>query len=145
MGDCGEKSAIIDGESGGKLLAYLRFFRRVHLAPGLSLNLSKSGPSLSLGARGAHVTFGPTGVRKTVGLPGSGVFFTSHEGWHSGAHTAPNFAETTPAPASPRSGWQQAGYAVLQIAEFAGLALLAVLAVLLALVGAAAGPSRHHH
>ena len=126
-------------------MAYLRFFRRVHIAPGLSLNLSKSGPSLSLGARGAHITFGPTGVRKTVGLPGSGVFFTSHQGWHSGAHTASHFAEATPAPASPpRSGWQQAGHALGQVLEFAGLALLAVLAVFLAVVAALGGPARHH-
>ena len=127
-------------------MAYLRFFRRVHLAPGVSLNLSKSGPSLSLGARGAHITFGPNGARKTVGLPGSGVFFTSREGWHSGAHTAPHFAETTPAPASPpRSGWQQVGQVVLQVGELIGLALLAILAVFLAAVAALGGPARHHH
>ena len=34
----------------------LRFYRRVHLCPGLSVNLSRSGPSLTLGVRGAHVT-----------------------------------------------------------------------------------------
>ncbi len=32
----------------------LRFFRRVRISPGLTLNLSKSGGSLSLGARGAR-------------------------------------------------------------------------------------------
>ncbi len=33
-----------------------RFFRRMKIAPGISLNLSRSGPSLSLGPRGAKLT-----------------------------------------------------------------------------------------
>jgi len=55
-----------------------RFFRRMKIAPGLTLNLSKSGASLSLGPRGAKVTVGPTGIRKTAGLPGSGLHYTHH-------------------------------------------------------------------
>jgi hypothetical protein len=70
-----------------------RFFRRLHLVPGLSVNLSRSGPALSFGIRGAHLTVGGSGIRKTMGLPGTGCFFTSHEGWHSGVHSAPEFAE----------------------------------------------------
>lgn len=64
-----------------------RFYRRLRLFPGVSVNLSKSGPSLSVGVRGAHVTVGRTGVRRTVGLPGSGLFYTSHTGLHSGVHS----------------------------------------------------------
>ena len=55
----------------------LRLFRRIRIAPGISLNLSKSGFSTSFGVRGAHVTVGPRGVRRTVGLPGTGVYYTS--------------------------------------------------------------------
>jgi len=69
-------------------MGYLRLFRRVRLAPGISLNLSGSGPSLSLGVRGAHVTLGRTGVRKTVGIPGTGLFYTSRHGWNSGVHSS---------------------------------------------------------
>jgi len=51
-----------------------RFFRRMKIAPGLTLNLSKSGPSLSFGPRGAKVTVGRRGVRRTgkitLPLPG---------------------------------------------------------------------------
>ncbi|HEV2234333.1 MAG TPA: DUF4236 domain-containing protein [Terriglobia bacterium] len=53
-------------------MGYVRFFRRARLAPGISLNLSGSGPSVSLG------------VRSTVGIPGTGLFYTSRQGWHSG-------------------------------------------------------------
>ena len=38
-----------------------RFYRRVSIFPGLSVNLSKSGPSLTVGMRGAHVTVGSNG------------------------------------------------------------------------------------
>src|SRR5271154_1046261 len=65
-----------------------RFYRRVHIFPGLTVNLSKSGPSLSVGVRGAHVTVGKRGVTRTVGIPGSGVFYTSRTGYHSGVHSA---------------------------------------------------------
>ena len=54
----------------------LRLFRRVRIAPGLTLNLSKSGGSLSIGMRGARYTVGPRGRRSTVGLPGTGLYYT---------------------------------------------------------------------
>ena len=54
----------------------LRLFRRIKIAPGISINLSKSGLSASAGVRGAHVTLGPRGVRRTVGIPGSGISYT---------------------------------------------------------------------
>jgi len=54
-----------------------RFWRRVRIAPGLTLNLSKSGGSLSFGMRGAHFTVGPHGKRVTAGIPGTGLFYTS--------------------------------------------------------------------
>jgi len=65
-----------------------RFYRRVSIFPGLSVNVSKSGPSLTVGMRGAHMTFGSKGIRRTVGIPGTGIYYTSHTGYHSGAHSA---------------------------------------------------------
>jgi len=65
-----------------------RFYRRVRLFPGVSVNLSRSGPSLSVGVRGAHVTMGSRGVTKTVGIPGTGLFYTSRSGHHTGVHSA---------------------------------------------------------
>jgi len=65
-----------------------RFYRRVNIFPGLSVNLSKSGPSLSVGVRGAHLTLGRKGIRKTVGIPGTGIYYTSYKGYHTGFHSA---------------------------------------------------------
>jgi hypothetical protein len=72
-----------------------RFFRRVRVAPGLSVNLSRSGPSLSVGVRGAHVTVGRRGVTRTIGLPGRGLFCTSRIGLHSGYHSATKLPPAT--------------------------------------------------
>ncbi len=54
-----------------------RFWRRVRIAPGVTLNLSKSGGSLSFGPRGAKFTVGSRGKRATVGIPGTGLFYTT--------------------------------------------------------------------
>jgi hypothetical protein len=54
----------------------LRFTRHVSLIPGLRVNFSKSGASLSIGHRGAWWTIGPRGGHVSVGLPGTGLFWT---------------------------------------------------------------------
>jgi len=46
-----------------------RSWRRVRIAPGITLNLSKSGGSLSFGSRGEKFTIGQRGKRATVGIP----------------------------------------------------------------------------
>jgi len=53
-----------------------RFWRRVRIAPGVTLNISKSGASLSFGPRGAKFTIGPRGRRTSIGVPGTGMFYT---------------------------------------------------------------------
>ena len=106
-------------------MAYMRLFRRVRLAPGINLNLTKRGPSLSLGVRGAHMTIGRNGVRKTVGVPGTGVYYASQQGWHSGVHSGQHFHDAAPA----LTGWQRAfhAFAVAVLAVFLLILGLAVL------------------
>jgi hypothetical protein len=58
-------------------MGYLRFRRRVRIAPGVTLNFGKKGVSTSVGVRGAHMTFGRRGVRSTVGIPGTGLSYTT--------------------------------------------------------------------
>jgi len=57
-----------------------RFWRRVKILPGVTLNLSKTGGSLSFGPRGAKITIGPHGRRTSVGIPGTGLFYTKTYG-----------------------------------------------------------------
>ena len=54
-----------------------RFWRRMKIAPGVTVNLSKSGGSLSFGPRGAKFTVSPRGRRTTMGIPGTGLFYTA--------------------------------------------------------------------
>ena len=62
-----------------------RFFRRFRIAPGIAINLSKTGISASLGPKGAKVTLGRRGTRTTIGLPGTGLYYTT---LHSGKKRA---------------------------------------------------------
>ncbi len=73
-----------------------RFFRRMKIAPGVSVNLSKSGASLSFGPRGAKATVGPRGIRRTVGIPGTGAYYTTHSGY-GGRASARSTAPPIPA------------------------------------------------
>ena len=93
-----------------------RFYRRVSIFPGLSVNVSKSGPSLTVGMRGAHVTFGSKGIRRTVGIPGTGIYYTSHSGYHSGAHSA-HVEEPISDPQQAAAHGAGAGIAIVIIAR----------------------------
>ncbi|WP_107496300.1 DUF4236 domain-containing protein [Thalassobius sp. I31.1] len=60
-----------------------RFQKRIKIAPGVRLNVSKSGVSTSLGGRGATVNLSKKGVRTTVGIPGSGLSWSKQTSWAS--------------------------------------------------------------
>jgi hypothetical protein len=107
-----------------------RFYRRVSIFPGLAVNLSKSGPSLTVGMRGAHMTFGRRGVTRTVGIPGTGMYYTSRAGYHSGVHSA--HTETPVDPGTQATADRAIGFGMLAII------LLIVLAI-----GMAIGASSH--
>lgn len=55
-------------------MAGWNFRKRVKIAPGVSVNFSKSGMSTSVGPRGAKVTFGPKGTYLNTGIPGTGLY-----------------------------------------------------------------------
>jgi hypothetical protein len=56
----------------------LRFRRSIRLAPGMRINLSKSLPSLSFGRSGATLNTNAHGIRTTVGVPGSGLSYSTN-------------------------------------------------------------------
>lgn len=99
-----------------------RFRRSFGIIPGVRINVGRRGPSLSLGVRGAHVTVGPTGVRQTVGIPGTGMSYTSHEGWAE--HASPN-RQTEEADVPPRGGGAAAGWIVAFVLFVILIAVLA--------------------
>ncbi len=61
-----------------------RFRRSVKLMPGVRLNVGLGRSSLTLGGRGATVNLSSRGARTTLGIPGTGLSWTSRTGSSSG-------------------------------------------------------------
>lgn len=56
----------------------VRFRRSLKIAPGVKLNLTKTGWGVTAGPRGAHYSVHSSGrVTRSVGLPGTGVYYQS--------------------------------------------------------------------
>ena len=57
-----------------------RFRKGIKIAPGVRINLTKKGiSSVSVGKRGATVNIGKKGTRGTVGIPGSGLSYSTYQ------------------------------------------------------------------
>ena len=50
------------------------FRRRIKIAPGVHINLSKKGVSTSIGPKGASLTLGPNGTYLNTSIPGTGLY-----------------------------------------------------------------------
>ena len=53
----------------------LRFRKSIGIAPGVKLNISKTGVSTSLGGHGATVNVGTRSRSVTLGIPGTGLSY----------------------------------------------------------------------
>lgn len=54
-----------------------RFQKRIKIAPGVRLNISKKGlSSVTVGRNGANVTVGRNGARANAGIPGTGLSYS---------------------------------------------------------------------
>lgn len=59
----------------------LRFRRSLKIAPGVKLNLTKTGFGMTFGPRGNHYSIHSSGRRtRTIGLPGTGLYYQSVSG-----------------------------------------------------------------
>ncbi|WP_026914884.1 DUF4236 domain-containing protein [Christiangramia portivictoriae] len=52
----------------------MRYRNRIKLAPGLNINLSRSGISATVGPRGANINIGKSGSYLNTGIPGTGLY-----------------------------------------------------------------------
>lgn len=48
--------------------------KRIKIAPGIHLNLSKGGVSTSIGPKGAKISVGKNGTYLNTGIPGTGLY-----------------------------------------------------------------------
>jgi hypothetical protein len=61
----------------GEAQRALRHLAMRRMAPGIRTNLSKTGSSLSVGRLRATGNFSTRGTKATVGLPGSGISYST--------------------------------------------------------------------
>jgi hypothetical protein len=68
----------------------LRVRRSITICKGVRVNFGKTGTSLSVGGRGFRKTFHSNGkVTKSVGIPGTGIYWTESSGGHK--ISSPNY------------------------------------------------------
>ncbi|MBC2659940.1 DUF4236 domain-containing protein [Pseudomonas sp. MSSRFD41] len=69
----------------------LRFRKSFKVAPGVRLNLSKSGVSTSIGGKGLTANLSKRGTRVTTSIPGTGISSSKlyGSGKRAGAQAAP--------------------------------------------------------
>ncbi|MGK8935307.1 DUF4236 domain-containing protein [Pluralibacter gergoviae] len=65
-----------------------RFRKRIRIAPGLAINISKSGVSTSIGTKGATTNISGKGIKTTVGIPGTGISYSVGPGGKKGRKAA---------------------------------------------------------
>jgi len=69
-----------------------RFRKSIKIAPGLKINLGKTGASLSVGGQGATVNVSKRGTRTTLGIPGTGLSYSKKQPRPSATPVNPNSA-----------------------------------------------------
>jgi hypothetical protein len=85
----------------------IRFRRSVRIAPGVRLNVTKTGLGITVGPRGAHYSVHSSGRRtKSVGIPGTGLYYQEVEG---GSRKAKKPAPAPAVPAGTRATTASAG------------------------------------
>jgi len=95
-----------------------RFRKSLRILPGVRLNFSKRGTSLSLGGRGATVNISDRGVRKTIGIPGTGMSYESLDRWSDGSAETSRSAQPGGTPV--RATWTILGLIVGTLLGFGG-------------------------
>lgn len=56
-----------------------RFRKSIRIIPGVRLNFGKTGSSLSLGGKGMTVNVNKKGTRTTLGVPGTGMSYSTYK------------------------------------------------------------------
>lgn len=79
-----------------------RFRKSKNLIPGVRLNIGKRGFSVRMGGKGLGHTIGTSGRRTTVGVPGTGFFFTKKH-------------RPLSEPDEPQSGWFSRALGILVV------------------------------
>jgi hypothetical protein len=69
----------------------MRFRKTIKIAPGIKLNLSKSGISSTVGGKGLSATIGKNGAYLNTGIPGTGVSARTKIGGKTAVNSESNY------------------------------------------------------
>lgn len=81
-----------------------RYRKSFKIAPGVRINLSRSGVSTTIGPRGASINVGKRGVYANTSIPGTGISARTRIGGSPRALRGARSASPPPSPASTGSG-----------------------------------------
>ena len=82
-----------------------RFRKSIKIAPGVKLNLNKNSTSVTFGGKGAKYTVSSTGKKTvSVGVPGTGVYYSESVGGSKENHNLVSPNNSTPKP-SKKKWW----------------------------------------
>lgn len=101
-----------------------RFRKNIKLAPGVRLNVSKKGvSSVSIGRGGARVNIGKKGTRSTIGIPKTGLSYSTYRPYQKVANRTQQ-----PPISQPRLSEQNSGdYRAVSLPLIVGIFLLPIL------------------
>lgn len=100
-----------------------RFRRSIKIIPGVKINFGKSGfTSVSVGGRGLTTNYGKKGTRTTLGLPGTGLSYSTYSPKKKAISNQPNQLTPTGA-ASNNPNWVRVA-TVVAVAGFVIIGLV---------------------
>lgn len=102
------------------------FRKSMKIAPGLRVNLSKSGASVSLGTKGARLTASKRGVTTTTGLPGTGLSNREFKSWDN-IYKARETAKRIDRSNEERAAFTRHPFIMVLSAVLLGLAVLSII------------------
>ena len=56
-----------------------RFRKSFKILPGVRMNVGRTGTSFSIGGKGLTTNISDKGIRNTIGIPGTGISYTTYE------------------------------------------------------------------
>lgn len=102
----------------------LRFRKSIKIAPGIRMNISKSGIGFSAGVKGARISVNSKGrVTKTVSIPGTGISYSE-------SSTIKNTEKKPPKTIYEYSSGQQKAFSVVMLILGIMLAIMSILLII---------------
>ena len=85
-----------------------KYRKRIKIAPGVTINVSRSGVSTTIGTKGASVNIGKNGTYLNTGIPGTGIYDRQRIGGGTNRRSSVTSTQGTPGGGNT-SGYDNSG------------------------------------